>query len=189
MSTIVVVKKAGVAAIAADTCTRFGSLKLRGRYAVASGKIFEHRSALIGIAGSAAHQRVLARLLRKHKKYRFGDSNSIFDTVMKIHSKLKDNYFLNPVEDRSDPYESTHFEMLVANSYGIFSVYPLREVYEHTRFWALGSGCDFALGAMFASYPVLKTAEEIALRGVEAGAEFDTSTARPLEVRSVKLKR
>jgi ATP-dependent HslUV protease subunit HslV len=188
VSTVVVVKKAGVAAIAADSCTSFGDLHLRGSYTVANGKIVEHPSALIAIAGSAAHKPVLQSELRDPKKYGFSNSQSIFESMLSLHAKLKKKYFLNPVEDDDDPYESTQFEMLIANPSGIFGITSLREVYEYTTFWAMGTGCDFALGAMFAAYPVLDSAEEIARRGVEAGAEFDSSTAGPFDVRSVRLR-
>ena len=35
---------------------------------------------------------------------------------------------------------------MIANPSGIFAVYSMREVFEFDRFWAIGSGRDFALG-------------------------------------------
>ena len=60
---------------------------------------------------------------------------------------------------------------------------------EYKRFTALGSGDEFALGAMTAVYDDdTKSAENIARIGVEVAAEFDDSTGLPLEYYSVKLK-
>jgi ATP-dependent protease HslVU (ClpYQ) peptidase subunit len=67
-------------------------------------------------------------------------------------------------------------------------VYSYREVFDYDRFWGIGSGRNFALGAMYASYDRLKTAKQIAVAGVEAGMEFDTATAGPIVVHTVKLK-
>lgn len=59
---------------------------------------------------------------------------------------------------------------------------------EYTKFWALGAGDEFALGAMHACYDRLESVEEIAHAGIEAAAEFDNSTALPITLYTVKLK-
>ena len=60
----------------------------------------------------------------------------------------KEQHFLNPKEEEDDPYESTQITALIANANGIFGVYSMREVFEYNHFWAVGSGREFALGAM-----------------------------------------
>jgi ATP-dependent protease HslVU (ClpYQ) peptidase subunit len=60
-------------------------------------------------------------------------------------------------------------------------------VFEFDRFWAIGSGRDFALGAMFTLYGKSKDARKVAEAGVLAGAEFDTGTSLPLAVSEVAL--
>jgi len=74
------------------------------------------------------------------------------------------------------------------NPSGIFAVYSMREVFEFDRFWAIGSGRDFALGAMYTVYAKARNTPAIAKAGVVAGAEFDTGTALPIYLESVKLK-
>ena len=76
----------------------------------------------------------------------------------------------------------------MANAYGVFGVESYREVFELQRFWAIGSGRRFALGAMHAVYERAKTAREVAEAGVRAGCEFDTSSAGPVRVHTFKLK-
>ncbi len=188
MSTIVVVRKAGSAAIAADSCTSFGDLKMLGGYEVGLSKILEHKGSYLAIAGSPTHQLVLESLFRRGDEYRFDDKLAIFESLVRIHGVMKEEYFLaTAAEEQSDPYESTRFELLIANRRGIFGAYALREVSEYARFWALGSGSDYALGAMYAAYDRLETAEEIATVGVRAGAEFDTASAPPFAVHSLPL--
>ncbi len=66
-------------------------------------------------------------------------------------------------------------------------MYTLREVFEFARFWAIGSGTEFALGAMFAVYETLTDATEIAEAGVKAACEFNDACGLPLETHSVIL--
>ena len=54
----------------------------------------------------------------------------------------------------------------------------MREVYEYTRFWAIGSGRDYALGAMYAAWNTLDTAAAVAQLGWRPVASL-TSTPPP----------
>jgi ATP-dependent protease HslVU (ClpYQ) peptidase subunit len=119
----------------------------------------------------------------------FHGKAAIYESFRRLHPVLKDEAFLNPKEEEDDPYESSQMTVMVANPWGIFGVYSMREVFEFDRFWAIGSGRDFALGAMFTTYETAKTAREVAQAGVVAGAEFDTGTAPPIAMHEVKLRK
>ncbi len=95
---------------------------------------------------------------------------------------------MNAEDEEDDPYESSQIELLVMNARGIYGLLALREVYEYTRFWALGSGSEFALGAMYAVYDYDLAASEIAEIGVRAGIEFDGNSAEPIQSYDVRLK-
>ena len=188
MTTLVAVRKHDEIVIAADSLTTFGDLKLSEPYDRAPEKIVRYRGTYLGLCGSAAHQLVFESLLAAREDLDFSGRLAIFDTLRKLHPVLKDQHFLNPKEEEDDPYESTQITALIANEYGIFGVYSMREVFEYTRFWAAGSGRDYALGAMNALYPKLKTAEAVARAGVEAGAALDRNTSLPMSLFSVQLK-
>lgn len=190
MTTIVVVKKSGVAIIAGDTMTTFGATRLGSAHDAAPEKILNHNGTFFGIAGSAAHQMVLESILTNHEKakeFKFNGRHEIYESFRKIHPILKEEAYLNPKEEDDDPYESSQLTAMVVNGSGIYGVYSMREVFEFDRFWAIGSGRDFALGAMFAVYNSKKTAKEIAELGVKAGCEYDTCTGLPMNLESVKL--
>lgn len=187
MTTIVVVKKDGQAVIAGDTLTTFGSTRLASVHDAAPEKLLKHGATYFGIAGSAAHQLVLESLLKKHPEFTFNGREEIYESFRKIHPILKEEAFLNPKEEDDDPYESSQLTALVANTSGIFGVYSMREVFEFDKFWSIGSGRDFALGAMYAVWKSRKSAEDIARIGVMAGAEYDTGTGLPMNVAVVKL--
>jgi len=79
--------------------------------------------------------------------------------------------------------------LLIANPRGLFGVYSYREVFEFDRFWAIGSGRAFALGAMHAAWSRARSAGELARIGVAAGCEFDKNSAAPVRLHTIKLKR
>ena len=187
MTTIVIVRKGDTAAIAADSLTTFGETRLAAVHDRTYDKIVRYKDTYIGLCGSAAHQLVFESLLAKHDKLDFSNRASIFETFRMLHPILKEQHFLNPKEEEDDPYESTQVQALIVNLRGIFGVYSMREVFEYTQFWAAGTGREFALGAMSALYSRLKTAEEVARAGVEAGTLFDKNSALPLTVYTLPL--
>lgn len=188
MTTLVAVRKHDEIVIAADSLTTFGDLKLAASFDKRPEKIVRYRDTFLGLCGSAAHQLVFESLLRSREDLDFSGRVEIFDTLRKLHPVLKDQHFLNPKEEEDDPYESTQITALVANGHGIFGVFSMREVFEYTQFWAVGSGREFALGAMNALYSRLKTAEAIARAGIEAGATFDKNTALPMSIYTVQAR-
>jgi len=188
MTTIVVVRKGAEAVIAADSLTTFGSTRLAPAYDRDPRKILTYRDSFIGIAGSAAHQLVLVNLLARVEDLDLHGKAAIYESFRKLHPMLKDDAFLNPKEEDDDPYESSQMTVMIANPSGIFAVYSMREVFEFDRFWAIGSGRDFALGAMYTLYAKARGAAGVAEAGVLAGAEFDTGTALPVSIHEVKLE-
>lgn len=189
MSIIVVVKKAGKAVIAADSLYRFGNMKARSKYLLNQSKIAKFGDSYVGTIGATAHENVLDHLFEKHKvKISFNNKKEIFNTYLKIHPILKDEYFLNTDEHEKDDYESSQIDGLIANPNGIFGIYSWREFYEFDKFWALGSGEDFAFGALYSTYEIFDEPEEIAENAVKAACEFDDGCGLPLTIHSVILK-
>ncbi len=188
MTTCVVVKKGSQVAIAADSLVTFGDTRLSNAYE-ANNKVFRIGESFITVSGTAAHFPVMRKLLNElGDDCKLSTRDEVFQTFSKVHQILKESYFLNPKEDEEDPYESSQLTTLIANPHGIFGVYSLREVFSFERFWSIGSGKSFALGAMYAAYDRAETAREIAEIGVRAGVEFDKSSAAPFQIYSTDLK-
>ena len=189
MTTCVVVKKNDEIAIASDSLVTFGDTRLSQAYEV-NDKIFPVGQSYISLAGTTAHFPVLKKLLTDMgDDCRLSTREEVFETFTRVHQILKDKYFLNTKEEEDDPYESSQITALIANPVGIFGVYSYREVFSFDRFWAIGSGKTFALGAMYAAYESLGSAKEIAELGVSAGAEFDKSSALPCRVISFAMQK
>lgn len=187
MTTIVAVKKNGYAAIAADTLTTFGNTRLHATQDASHDKILQIGDSFVGVCGSAAHHLVLSSLLAKMPDVQLNSKAAIFETFRKLHPILKEECFLNPKEDEEDPYESSQITALIANSSGIYAIYSMREVFEYTQFWAIGSGHEFALGAMHQMYARHEDASDIARAGVETGIAFDKNSDTPITSYKIKL--
>lgn len=189
MTTVVVARKGGQVAIAGDTLVTFGDTRLGHGYEQ-NDKLFRVGESWVGMSGTTAHFPVLRRALNglTPDELKLGSRDEVFDTFLRLHPKLKDNFFLNTKEEDSDPYESSQFTALIANPTGIYGVYSYREVFEFDRFWGIGTGRAFALGAMYAAYDKARSAREIAEIGVRAGCEFDKNSSGPVRVHTIKLK-
>ncbi|MFZ2162173.1 MAG: MFS transporter [Sideroxyarcus sp.] len=187
MTTIVAVRKNGYAAIAADTLTTFGNTRLHAAQDASHDKILRIGDSFVGVCGSAAHHLVLSSLLAKTPDVKLNSKEAIFETFRKLHPILKEECFLNPKEDEEDPYESSQITALIANSSGIFAIYSMREVFEYTQYWAIGSGHEFALGAMHQAFACEENAADIARAGVETGIAFDKNSDSPITLYNVKL--
>ncbi len=187
MTTLVVVRKGNMAAIAADSLTTFGDTRLSDSFDASSDKMVRYGDTVIALCGSAAHQLVYENLLSTAKDLNFNSKSEIFETFRKLHAILKDQHYLNPKEDDEDAYESTHVTALIANPTGIYGFYSMREVFEFKRFLAACSGREYALGAMNALYDQLDSTEAIARVGIEAGTTFDKNSSLPLQVVTIAM--
>lgn len=144
-------------------------------------------TAYIGSVGFTAHHLVLQDALERLPDADLLSRRGLFDTFRRLHPILQDDYYLlTDTGEDDDPYESSQVSLVVCAPTGLFGVYDMREVHEFSRFWAMGSGYAYALGAMHATYADA-TAEEIARLGVEAGCTFDRSSAGPVQAFTVDL--
>jgi ATP-dependent protease HslVU (ClpYQ) peptidase subunit len=188
MSTMAVIRKNGLALIASDSLTNSGNLKISSRYKRNYHKIHKAGSSWVGLIGSATHHLVFRSIVRKYgKDLQFDSADRVFETLLFIHAKLREEYFLNPDESSDQEYESSQLSGLIAGPHGIFEFQSRREVVEYNRFWAIGSGQDMALGAMHAVYERLGKAQEIVRAGLAAACEFDDASGMPMIMHAVKL--
>ena len=191
MTTIAVVRKGGIVAIAADTMTKWGTGRETAEYIVNHQKTFKVGDTVLAITGNTTFKSMLADYFARPKvAARFDNVRNIFLTWQTMHGVLKEEYFLNAGAGSDDPVESTRVDVLLANKHGIFGVAAHRTVQEFSKFYAFGSGADYAMGALHATYNDKKyNAEELAQLAVTAAAEFNDGTGLPLTSFKFKLAR
>jgi len=190
VTTIAVVRKNGYAAIAADTLTKWGSGKESAAYVANNTKIVRVGDGFLAGSGTATFKLIMRDYFaQRGVPARFDTTINIFKTWQALHAALKERYYLVTVGEKDDTLESSKFDVLIANPHGIFGVGAHRTVQEYRKFYAIGTGTDLALGAMYASYdnPRL-SAEQLARLAITAAAEFDDATGLPAVSHAVKLK-
>jgi len=191
MTTIAVVRKGGYAAIAADTLTKWGSGKESAAYVANNDKIVRVGDTWLAASGSATFKTIMRDYFSGRRvRARFDGTTALFRTWQAFHAVLRDRYFLNTSTEKEDSLESSRFDVLIANAHGIFGVGAHRTVQEYVRFYAIGSGTDCALGALYAAYDdPQRSAEDLARLAIEAAAEFDDATGLPAISHSIRLAR
>ena len=192
MSVVTIARKGNTCAIAADTLSSFGSTLQGASNKRNGGKIARLQENCFGLVGYAAHDLVLLSLLKRHpEKFRLTDRLAVFETMLELHPLMKEEYHLVTSESDSDqPYESSQMVFCLANSSGIYLIESYREVTDVDRFWAIGSGQSFALGAMEALYQQEdQDAESIARAGALAACQFNAWCAEPIDSFSIALHR
>ncbi|MFS8562827.1 MAG: hypothetical protein LVR00_00200 [Rhabdochlamydiaceae bacterium] len=106
-----------------------------------------------------------------------------------MHPLLKDLYYLACKQSSFLPFEESGFEFLIINLHGIFEVEYSRVVRQYSKFSAIGTGEEYALGAIQAIYDKIDDPQVIAQIGVEAAAQFDRKTDLPMYACCVELDR
>ncbi len=189
MTTVVVVRKDRGIAIAADTMTKWGSGKETADYVVNHGKLLQVGDTWLGLTGNATFKTILRDYFSRPKvRARFDTPLEIFRTWQSLHVALKADYNLIATGHDDEPLESTRFDALVANRHGIFGVVSHRTVQEFSRYYAFGSGSNYAMGALYALYDERGlNAETLARRAVETAAEFDDATGLPVDSKNILL--
>jgi ATP-dependent protease HslVU (ClpYQ) peptidase subunit len=187
---IVVVRKNGMACIGADDLSiSGGSRKCSSNHITNTEKIIQVGDSFLGAESDPALPLVLATYFHSKKSNpRFSSLNGIFEELLVMHQDLKEQYFLQPDSDEGGSFESIGFQMLIANPNGIFGTYSQRSVQEYTRFYAIGSGSNYALGALDALYERLDSAEDLLKAALKTAREFDIEVGELGQLYTVALK-
>lgn len=102
----------------------------------------------IAVAGMATSLFALRSILRE-SNYQWTDEDEVYESLLAIHGELREHHGLRVVEDEdNDAYESSQFQALIGNRFGLWKVLSCREIIGSEPIHALGSGSEFALGAL-----------------------------------------
>ena len=189
MTTVVVTKKSGFVCIAADTLATYGELRESADLIENSDKLVQIGDAWVAPTGPASAQLVLKHYINGYEELPvLEDIESIFEFLNTFQRALRDDYFVQGKEDSTDDFESMRMELIIASPGGLFGAYPQRSVQEYRKFYAFGSGAEYAMGAMNAAWETAVSAEELARIGIETSAKFDVGTGLPLTLRTIPLR-
>ena len=178
MTTLCIAEKNGELSLAWDSSISFGPIRVPTNSAQQNPKGLKVNGGLVAVTGCPTHVLALEILLLDYNLNEIRNRSDLFLMMNKIHTDMKERFHLQVNEEEFDPYESSQFSALIGCNGRIYSVHSYREVIEHGKFWALGSGSDFALGAMASVYDT-EQIEGITRHGLKIACTFDPITNPP----------
>lgn len=187
MTIIAAAMKDGVIAIAADTLVSGESIKCSPEYRDEPGKILQVGESYVGFCGYCATTKIMEHLIvTEPEKFNLTSRLAIFASLIRLHKILKDDYFISTSGGYDAPTEASQQNFIVVNKEGIFVADALRDVHKYSKFWAIGSGEYFGLGAMEALYDREDiTAEGLVIQAATAATKFDPGCSLPLQVHTI----
>jgi ATP-dependent HslUV protease subunit HslV len=191
MSVIAAVRSSTHIVIAADTQDNFGDQRPPADNHEAI-KLREVGGAIVGASGWALYDDVFDHYLAKQRRFRLHDRTSIFDFFVRLWKALHERYsFVNdqPGKETDSPFASLDATFLVASPGGLFLVSSNMSVSQFRQYYAIGSGGDYALGALHAWQGKEKDPRVLVEKAVQAAMAYDSSCGGRIEVRTVKLTR
>lgn len=188
MTIIAAVQKDNEIAIACDTLTTTGGMKLSGDYQVGAFKLIPYGDSILGLSGLCAVKFIFADLLARIDPVPLTSREAIFQWLLSHQATLKSDYFLKADNgnDKGQVTEAQWLQALVINPHGIFSIGRYREVNALSKFWAIGAGRQFALGAMEVMYDQDLSATEIARKAAHVSTKFHPGCAEPIIVKTLQ---
>ena len=186
MTILVAVEKGPDLVLAADTKTSFDMHTVPIENLRAE-KILQVGDAVLGCAGWALYGNLLEDYLKDKRKVSLGSRQHVFRFFLKFWEDLREHYSF--VEDRAadeeTPFADLDSEFLVVHPQGIFHVASHLTVAQLHRFFAIGAGADYALGALQVLYDQDLDAETLARRAVETAIAFCSDCGGPVDVRTL----
>lgn len=184
MSVVVAVTKRGRTCMAADTLYLTGPQKDYSDNLVGRSKIRRFGSNLIGLAGWSVYQNIFAHYLAKQRGGPLKSEEMIFEFFLKFWKTLRARYpFVREQREGADsPFGDLDSSFLLANRHGIFDVHGNLTVWRHREFCAIGSGSQYAYGALHALSPSINSARELAEQAVLTAIRYDDGCGGPIEI-------
>lgn len=184
MSIVVGVAKEGRAVMAADTQRSFGA-EIVPPDNQAATKIRRIGRSLLGRSGWGVYDNILDDLLEQREEPELGGTSQIFRFFNDLWRVLHARYaFVNDqAKHRNSPFGDLGGSFLVANRNGIFYVAPNLGVTRFDKYYAIGSGADYSLGAMHQLYDRESDPRSIARAAAETATAFNANCGGGIEVR------
>ncbi len=188
MSVVVAVRKGSEIVMAADTQTSFGDVR------VPSDNLRAHKIARIGAAylgktGWGLYDNILGDFLKSRKRPALTTEKGIYAFFMQLWRELHEKYaFVNDqCHEKDSPFGDIDAAFLVVNRGGIFHVASDMSVTKFEKYYAIGAGNDFALGALHALYDDRRyDAAELAFRSVVTASAFKMYCGGEVDVVKVR---
>ncbi len=191
MSVIAAVRKGRRLIIAADSQDNFGDLRPPPDNHSAL-KIRAIGDAWLGCSGWAVYDDLFGHYLQKRStRAALNTREEIFEFFLKFWRVIRADYpFVNEQSRSEDktPFADLDATFLIASPGGIFLVSSNMSVSSFAKYYAIGSGGDYALGALHALYDEKNDALELAERAIAAAKAYDSGCGGATVTKEISLK-
>lgn len=188
MSIVVAVRKNDRIVMAADTLTCFGEHTMVPAANSRTAKIYRFGETILGATGWAVYDDILHDYVTRKQMPDLSGKPAIFTFFVHLWRELHDTYpFVNDqAQSKDSPFGDLDTTFLFANGTGIFKVSTDMCVTEFQQYYAIGSGSEYALGALYNLYDALDDPGEIARHAVHTACQFDVHCGGEIEVLGVE---
>ena len=185
MSIAVAVKKGQDIVIASDTQDNFGTNTVSfDNYS--AKKIIKVGSSYVATTGWGLYEDIFDDYLLLKEDVALESKAQIFSFFMQFWKDLHEKYSFvkdqTEEEEEASPFGDLDATFLIANRSGIFYVSSNMSVTKFEKYFAVGSGSNFSMGAIYGLYEQEFSAEEIARKAVEAAITFNIYCGGSIEL-------
>lgn len=180
MTTLVGIRENDLVWIGADTllssdCVRLGNASKLIVVQNADNSV----ETCIAVSGHRTAYHALFECLTENT-YDWTSAQEVYKNLCAIHHEMREHHGLLTAEDGDVGFESSQYQAIIGNSYGLWMVLSTREVVGYTNgFCAVGSGRDLAIGAM--SVIGMDDPKRAITRAIVAASRYDKSTGKEVE--------
>jgi len=190
MSVAVAVKKGESIALATDSLTSFGSMQLPSEN-LSPTKVVKCGASWIAGTGWSKYDLILRDYIGRTKRPPKLDNDiAIFRFFHTLWGDLQKRYSLvnEQADDKDSPFGDLDSSFLIVSPKGIFYVASDMSVTEFDRYFAIGSGQDYALGACHVLGSTRQSAAKVASTAAEAACAYDAYCGGEINIVEVKCK-
>ena len=161
--------------LAADSQTSFGDSQRIPSVNCRTRKVRRVGDALLGAAGWGVYDYIFDNFLEEGPEPDLTDDRAIFAFFLDLWKALHEKYpFVNDQSQGKDsPFGDLDSSFLIASRTGIYKVSHDLDVCSFDQYYAIGSGAEYAMGALHALYDGGGDPVALARAAVEAAIQFD----------------
>lgn len=189
MSIAVAIKNSRQLVLGTDSQTSFGSSRVPTDN-LKTIKIHQIGAAYLATTGWGLYENILDDYLTRSPGVKIDTKQTIFAFFMTFWKELHEHYpFVKDQPDKEDesPFGSLDASFLVISAQGIFHIGADMSVTTFEKYYAIGSGADYALGAVAALYNDTLDATTVCQKAIAAAIDFDVHCGGEIDIRVIDL--
>ncbi len=189
MSIAVAIRKNRQLALGTDSQTSFGSSRVPSDN-LRTTKIHQIGATYLATTGWGLYENILDDYLARAPDAKLETKGAIFAFFMTFWKELHDSYsFVKDQSDKDDesPFGSLDASFLVISREGVFHVGADMSVTAFEKYYAIGSGADYALGAISALYHDTPDTVTVCRKAIEAALDFDVLCGGEIDIKVIEL--